>query len=412
MANWQTRYDVLPYGNFIYYSDTIPSTAAPSGLVFRQGDICYNTLPTAVGTAWWFCTAGGLGASSTWKSVQVDQTIANFRNLLDGGDFTVNPMQRNIAAFASGGYISTNVTNTLTYFADRWFTIGGSASSSVSQSYQTNTTIAGFNNSLRTQRVLNNANTAVIYTGQVLESSDCYRAQGLPVTISFWAAAGANFSPTSNQLTVQVIQSTAANQTAANMNSVSWTNQTNVLSQTVSLTSSMVRYQFTGTVLATTAQLGVQFSFTPTGTAGANDYFDLMGVQLEIGPQASNFEHRDVQVELEICQRYAWAVPEPAGSTSGGVMVGIGGTVAAANTQVFYMATPVQLRVAPNVSTATGSFSVYRSSSSIAAAALTIGATHTVNAITVQAGGTQALAQPAALIGGSGTGYILASADF
>lgn len=174
----------------------------------------------------------------------------------------------------------------------------------------------------------------------------------------------------------------------------------------------MTRYQYTATIGSTIQQLGVQFSFVPVGTAGANDYVDFMGVQLEIGPQASNFEHRDIQVELEICQRYAWVVAEPAGSSSGGVMVGVGGTVAAANTQVFYMATPVQFRTAPNVSTATGSFSVYRGSSSIAAAALAIGATHTVNAITVQAGGTQALAQPSALIGGSGTGYILASADF
>src|SRR3974390_2095234 len=54
---------------------------------------------------------------------------SQFRNLLDGGDFTVNPWQRNIGGLASGGVISSAISNTATYFPDRWFAIGGSSSS-------------------------------------------------------------------------------------------------------------------------------------------------------------------------------------------------------------------------------------------------------------------------------------------
>ena len=33
--------------------------------------------------------------------------FANFRNLIDGGDFSINPFQRNVPGIASGGVIST-----------------------------------------------------------------------------------------------------------------------------------------------------------------------------------------------------------------------------------------------------------------------------------------------------------------
>ncbi|WP_447407711.1 hypothetical protein, partial [Clostridium perfringens] len=73
-----------------------------------------------------------------------------------------------------------------------------------------------------------------------------------------------------------------------------------------------VRYQFTFTVPATATELGVLFSYAPTGTNNATDTVDFYGVQLEIGGGASVFEHRDVALELEICQRYFFQMNEPA----------------------------------------------------------------------------------------------------
>jgi hypothetical protein len=336
---------------------------------------------------------------------QIIQSPHNFINLLDGGDFTVNPFQRNIPGLASGGVISTAVSNTPTYFADRWFAVGG-ASSAILMAAVADTSVVGFNQSLKLSRQAANTNTAAINLGQVMETADAIRCQGQLLTFSFWARAGANYS--GGALGVQLFSGTGTNQSAANMVAGSWTGSTTPINTTQTLTTTMTRYSFTGAVPNGCTQLGVLLSYAPSGTAGSDDSVTVNGLQLEIGAYASAFEHRDVQVELEICQRYAWVINEPAA----GVVVG-SGMVSATNTEVFYLATPVQLRAAPTISVTVGSFKVNSSTGGVAAATgLTGNATHTVNAIGLNATGTGTAGQGALLQGGGGSGFIVATADY
>jgi len=321
----------------------------------------------------------------------------NFRNLIDGGDFGVNPFQRGTSQAA-------DITNTVTYGPDRFCFLGG-ASSAINWSSVADTTVAGFATSLKFQRKSGNTDTATLKMGQVLETADSVRCQGQQVTFSLYMASGANYS--GGNVTIQVVSGTGSNQSAANMFAGSWTGQTNVINATQAITSTMTRYQWTGTVPAGCTQLGIIISWAGSGTAGANDFIQLNGIQLENGSVAGTFEHRDVQVELEICQRYFYQINEPAST----VIVGAG-SISATNTELFYLALPVQMRVAPTVTVTVGSFKVNSSTGGVVAATgLTGNATHTPNAIGLTSTGTGTAGQAALLQGGGGAGIIAVSAD-
>jgi hypothetical protein len=377
---------------------------APSGVT--------SVLITASGTTYTTNTAGqvnaqnsdvpallGLGFSAVSGPAQFQ---ANFRNLIDGGDFTTNPWQRNIAGLASLGVISSAISNTATYFADRFFAVGGS-SSSILMAQVADTSIQGFSQSLKLSRSSSNANTAAINFGQVLETDDSIRAQGQQVTFSFYAKQGANYS--GGALSVAVISGAGTNQSAASMIAATWTGQASSVSGSQSLSTSMTRYSFTGNIPANATQLGVLLTWTPSGTAGSDDSITLNGLQLEIGSMSA-FEHRDVQVELELGQRYAWVVPEPAA----GVVVG-SGLNTSSSAQLVYMAPPVQFYKAPTVTVAAGSFKTNQAGTATATT-ISPGSTHTPNAISIVGTSTGVAGQATLLQGGAGSGYILASCDF
>ncbi len=335
--------------------------------------------------------------------------LANFRNLIDGGDFTTNPWQR--------GTSFTGIASTLTYTADRWFAIGGASSSiSVSQVMGV-TAVPGFSQSLQFGRAGGNSNTAAINIGQVLESADSVRCQGQTVTLSFWAFAGANWSPASGNLNVLLASGNGTNQSAANLVAGTWTGYSSLTLTSPEgsaaaniaqpITSTWTRYSFTATVPTGCTQLGLVFDATPVGTAGSADCVQIMGVQLEIGAQATPFEHRDVQVELEIAQRYCWVIPEP----TAGVVIAQGGANAAANAQTYLLYTPVQMRTAPAVAVVTGGFKV-AAAGTAATATISAGTTHTPNQITLTSAVTETVGLSANIQGGGGAGTITVSADF
>lgn len=331
----------------------------------------------------------------------------NFRNLLDGADFTIAPWQRNVAGLASAGAIATPIANTATYFADRWFHIGG-ASSSITPSKVTDTAFPGFSTALKVQRTAANTDTTAIVTAQVLESVDCIRAQGQFMTFSILAKAGANFS--GGTLTISIVGGTGANQSAANLAAGSWTGQTTLATLAVTPNLNYQRFAVSTASLvpATITEIGVLVTFTPTGTAGADDSFSMLMAQLELGSAASPWERRDVQVELEICQRYAWIVAEPAS----GVFVASGNMTSTTNASLI-VPLPVQMWKAPAASVTLGTIKVAAAGTSYTPSALVGNATHIPTVIGLSAtvaGGTAG--QGVTLQGGGGSGYIVISADF
>ena len=85
-----------------------------------------------------------------------------------------------------------------------------------------------------------------------------------------------------------------------------YTGTATVATSNVTLTTTWQRFTITGTVATTATELAAYFSYTPSGTASTNDYYEITGVQLELGSSATTFSRNasTYQGELAACQRY------------------------------------------------------------------------------------------------------------
>jgi hypothetical protein len=188
------------------------------------------------------------------------------------------------------------------YNADRWFLYRDSVGVTVSRQLTNDTTnLANIQYCNRVQRDSGNTSTSSIYLAQSFESANSRPFTGKIVTLSFYARAGANYSSSSSILIAGIDSGTGTDQN----NILSYTGYSNT-SASLTLTSSWQRFTFTATILTSTTEMGVRFYYTPTGTAGANDYFEITGVQLELGAQATPFARAGGSIggELALCQRY------------------------------------------------------------------------------------------------------------
>lgn len=198
----------------------------------------------------------------------------------------------------------TSATSTTgqNYGADRWQFLQATASTAAfTRQAITSTDPAGFNYYARIQRASTLTHVTPYTIQTSFESQNIQSFRGKYATLTFWARAGANYSAASGYLVSNIVTGTGTDNTVGNFT----TNTVNTTTNNV-LTTSWKRFSITtSAALATTiTQLGVSFVFTPVGTAGATDQFDITGVQFEIGSAPSDHEFRDASEELRRCQRY------------------------------------------------------------------------------------------------------------
>jgi hypothetical protein len=176
--------------------------------------------------------------------------------------------------------------------------------------------VIGLASSIRCQRNSGDNQVAGLELYHTLESKDSVKLQGKIVTLSFWAKAGANYSVVGNSLSVGVF--TGTGYTTEKSLRDGFTGQAQVISYTPTLTTSWQRFSVTGTLAANLVQVGFSFnSGSFAGTAGANDYYEITGVQLEQGSVATSFRRNanSIQGELAACQRYYFRQTSPTSST-------------------------------------------------------------------------------------------------
>ena len=235
------------------------------------------------------------------------------------------------------GTTAASITSNTYSPADRWAIGMGTTGRTISR--QTSS-LTGIQYALRIQRDSGNSANTFAYLAYSLESADSYRFAGKTVTLSFYARAGANYSASGSQLSLTFLSSTGTDQNILN----SFSGSATVASGTPTLTTSWQRFTFTGSVASTATQLGFYLISGWSGTAGANDWFEVTGVQLELGSVATEFSRAGATLagELAACQRYYLRIN---GSAAENVVSTSGISWSTSNSSVFVQH-PVPLRVA------------------------------------------------------------------
>jgi hypothetical protein len=266
-----------------------------------------------------------------------------FRNALYNGDMRIN--QRGISTnWASPTAIGTSGTGQ-NYGLDRMNMARGSFATGGAMAQGTVATAdlpysQGIQYYLRLGRSSGNATADAVYFNQSLETRESLKFAGQTVTLSAYYRTGAGFSGTG--LTMNFYYGTGTDQNAV----TGLTNGVTLTSPVLSASNAWQRATYTVFIPQTTTQVSIYIAYTPSGTAGANDYFDVTGVQLEKGSVATPFEVRPYATELALCQRYYFAsIPGNPGGTGGGTV----GAIAFNTTSLMTnMRTPVTLRANPS----------------------------------------------------------------
>lgn len=317
-------------------------------------------------------------------------------------------------------YTPTTISSTLTgisttpnYFAARWAVWGGT-SASVTVSNVSSSLPTGFSNAVKVLRAAANANTTQICTGQEIKTSDVIALQGQSMAVSAWLQAGANFSAASGNITFLVGTGTGTDEGLVTFLSGFAGAATPLSSTTQALTTSWQRLGATFTVPATATEMVVAFCFTPVGTAGSADNFNITGAQLEQGSVVTPLEARPSIVEQALVLPYTFAVVDGAAT----VPYNSTCNVTTANTTVKCgVALPVTMRAVPATIVETAaSFGIWVTAGT-AGTCTTLAASsasNTVNSVgvTCTTGGTIALGSATPLIGAATGKYLLVSADF
>lgn len=232
--------------------------------------------------------------------------------------------------------------NNLAYTVDRWQGLAGlGAASTVSRQATNDTTnLPNIQYCARFQRNSGQTGTGDSGLFQCWETANSIPFAGKTVTFSFYMRAGANFSSASSAITSRIYTGTGTDQNVfVGYNNLDFTTSIKTL------TTTWQRFSFTANIPSTVTEISLGFYYSPMGTAGANDYFEVTGVQLEIGSVATPFSRAGGSIggELALCQRYYYRF----GGATGYERFSTLATGASSTSLTATITAPTTMRVAP-----------------------------------------------------------------
>jgi hypothetical protein len=199
--------------------------------------------------------------------------------------------------------------------ADRWYInpgVSGGSGAVTRQTTSDTTNLPNIQYCARVQRTASNTSTNAIYLANSFETINSIPYAGKTVTLSFYARKGANFSGTG--LAAAIYTGTGTDQ---NLITTGYTGSAASVVDNVTLTTTWQRFTITGAIPAATTEIAPILYYTPVGTAGAADYFEVTGVQVDIGSVALPFRTNGatLQGELAACQRYYYVAASGANTS-------------------------------------------------------------------------------------------------
>jgi hypothetical protein len=160
--------------------------------------------------------------------------------------------------------------------------------------------------------------------------------------LSYYVRSGANYSGGSNAY-ITLGSGTGTDQQLGNTGFTGFS--TVAANNSITPTSTWTRYSITGTVSSSAMELGLEIGYTPTGTAGANDFIEVTGIQLDEGSVALPYRRASstLQGELAAASRYYYRIPLSTYSYSA-----YGSGLATSTTAArIYVQFPVMMRTIP-----------------------------------------------------------------
>ena len=312
--------------------DTTMGTMTPKSTYTAKGSIAAATAAS---------TPANLNVGNNGETIVADSSTSTGLRYTAGNPIP-NPIINSCFDIWQRGTTATIGTNT--YAADRWICFRGAYAAGMTVSRQLvndSTNLPNIQYCSRVQRDSGNTSTQGINMQYWQETSNSVILAGKTVTLSFYARAGANYSSTGSLVSAQLYTGTGTDQNGA---TVAYTGGVSVINTTPTLTTNWQRFTATATLATNTNEYGVLFSNTPVGTAGANDYYEITGVQIDIGSVALPVRRNGatIQGELAACCYYF----KRRVITTGGGPIGTG--IAVSSTQP--SAVPIQvapMRVSP-----------------------------------------------------------------
>ena len=275
----------------------LAAAAIPKSLLDAKGDIVSATADNTPSVVTVGANGTQLVADSTATSGLRWQATPSASNPILNSAFQLWQRGTSISVAAS----STG------YTADRWYTVtGANQACTISRQATGDTTnLPNIQYCMRFQRNSGQTGTGQLTIGQSFESVNAIPFAGKTVILSFYARAGANYSPTSSAFLPIIFTGTGTDQNALSGYTGNVTNYTSV-----TLTTTWQRFTYSITVPTTATEIAPAFGINPTGTAGTNDYYEVTGVQIDIGSVALPFRTyaATIQAELAACQRYYYQI--------------------------------------------------------------------------------------------------------